>query len=199
MTTTSHKDLFASLRVWTTSQQTALDTQSTLLHRIITALPDGNEPGVASNLPTPYNGRPFVIHPLQNGECTEKQTPCTPPVSILEIRRDRPVLTAAIQQPDLAKTEPSAKPTAEVKPKKIRAKHASEADIRKAVKLVYDEDLTQKEAEIVCNLPPGTLSRRKGKQIMDGYRKAWGTPTTVKGQRGARRKDVENANKYENR
>jgi len=43
------------------------------------------------------------------------------------------------------------------------------------------------------------LSKGKGKQIMDGYRKEWGTPTNVKGQRGVRRKDVEKANRYENR
>jgi hypothetical protein len=72
--------------------------------------------------------------------------------------------------------------------------------LRKAVKLLFDdEDMTQKRAEIACNLPPGTLSRRKGKQIMDGYRKAWGTPNRLEGERGVRRKDVEDGNKYVNR
>jgi len=198
MTITSQNDLFTTFHEWTTSQQTALDTQSTLLHRIITALPDGDEPGVASNLPTPYNSRPLVTHPHHNGECTEKQTSHTPPEITGDSRQNRPVVVKAPQSDD-TEPEPFATPTVEEKPKKARAKRTSEADIRKAVKLVFDdEDMTQKRAEIVCGLPPGTLSRRKGMQIMEQYRKAWGTPTRVEGERGARRKDVEDANKYEN-
>ena len=120
----------------------------------------------------------------------------TPEVGTAPMTRSNRPLVITSPQPDVVEAAP---PPAEAKPKKTRAKHVSEADIRKAVKLVFDEDLTQKEAEILCNLPPGTLSRRKGKQIMDGYRKEWGTPTSITGQRGARRKDVEKANRYENR
>jgi hypothetical protein len=109
-------------------------------------------------------------------------------------RRDRPVLVKAAQSDVVVPV-----PLVEAKPKKTRAKRTSEADIRKAVKLVFDEDLSQKEAEIVCDIPTGSLSKGKGKQIMDGYRKEWGTPTSVTGQRGARKKDVEKANRYENR
>jgi len=94
---------------------------------------------------------------------------------------------------------PPSEAVIENKPKKARAKRASETDIRKAVKLVYDENLTQKEAEIACNLPLGTLSRRKGKQIMEAYRKAWGRPNRVEGERGVRRRNVEDGNRYEKR
>ena len=198
MTTTSHKDLFASLRVWTTSQQTTLDTQSTLMHRIITALLGSDEPGIASNLPTSCNGRSFVIHSYQNGENTEKQTSHTAPEITGDSRRNRPVV-GKTPQSDVAVSEPTPQPTIDQMPKPKRAKRVSETDIRKAVKLVFDdEDMTQKRAEIVCGLPPGTLSRRKGMLIMEQYRKAWGTPTRVEGERGARRKDVEGGNRYEN-
>ena len=199
MTTASQNDLFTAYQEWATSRQMESEVHSKLMHRIITALPGSDEPGVASNLPTPCNGRPFVIHPHQNGECTEKQTPRTSPEITGDSRRNRPVLVKAPQSDD-AESEPFATPTVEEKPKPKRAKRVSETDIRKAVKLVFDdEDMTQKRAEIVCGLPPGTLSRRKGMLIMEQYRKAWGTPTRVEGERGARRKDVEDANKYENR
>ena len=108
------------------------------------------------------------------------------------IKRNRPVLVKASQSDVVA-------PTIETKPKRTRRPRTCEADIRKAVKLVFDEDLSQKEAEIACDIPTGSLSKGNGKQIMDGYRKEWGTPTRVAGQRGVRRKNVENANRYENR
>jgi hypothetical protein len=82
---------------------------------------------------------------------------------------------------------------AEQKPKKTRVKRVSESDIRKAVKLVYDENMTQKEAERACNLPRGTLSRNKGKGIMAQYRKEWGTPATFSTQNGVSRKEQEKA------
>jgi hypothetical protein len=56
--------------------------------------------------------------------------------------------------------------------------------------------MSQKDAETACILPHGTLSRRKGKEIMSQYRKEWGTPTTLDAQRGVRRQDLEKALLY---
>ena len=190
MTIASHKDLLVdTLNEWDIAQQMANKRRSDM-HRIIAGLPDGNEAEDAAPL-TPPRDRLC----RQNDRCCEKQIPLT---AWEERAKNRPVVITS-PQPDVVAVKPPARPTVEEKPKKTKAKRTCEADIRKAVKLVYDENLTQKEAEIVCGLPPGTLSRRKGKQIMDGYRKAWGTPNRVEGERGARRKDMENANKYENR
>jgi len=99
-------------------------------------------------------------------------------------------------RPEVTSSKLSSEPVAEKKPKKTRAKRAHESDIRKAVKLVYDEDMTQKEAERACNLPTGTLSRRKGKEIMSQYRRDWGTPTIINSQRGISRKELEKALLY---
>jgi hypothetical protein len=146
------------------------EVHSKLMHRIITALPDG-EPKAVGILPTPCRGRPFVIHPHQNGECMEKQTPRTPPESIGDGLGKRPVLVKA-PEPDDADSEPTPKPTVDQKPKPKRAKRASEADIRRAVKLFVDgmntdSPLTQKQAEKAAEIPQGALSKGKGKEILD--------------------------------
>jgi hypothetical protein len=54
------------------------------------------------------------------------------------------------------------------KPKKLR-KRVSEKDIRKAVKLVVDEGMTQNDAEKACGLPQSTLSRGEGGKILGTY------------------------------
>ena len=196
MTITSHKDrLVDTFQNFVSAQQMA-DKARSEMHSIIASLPDENTAEEIVAPSTPPGCRPTMIY-QHNDRCREKPAPSSTREGNTS---NRPVLTAAIWQPDVGEPEPFTTPTVEEKPKKARAKRTSEDDIRKAVKLVFDdEDMTQKRAEIVCGLPPGTLSRRKGMQIMEQYRKAWGTPTRVEGERGARRKDVEDANKYENR
>jgi predicted DNA-binding protein (UPF0251 family) len=91
-------------------------------------------------------------------------------------------------------TDHQAPPTISVakkKPLKTRGKRISDTDIRKAIKLVYDENITQKEAEKRCQLPRGTLSKPKGKEIMAEYRQTWGTPTMFNTQHGVSRKELE--------
>ena len=129
--------------------------------------------------------------PIGHTRCASSVCPF--PRSISEIRRNRPVVTAT-PQPDNIDSEPI--PTTDQKPKDKRAKRACEADIRRAVKLVFDENVTQKEAEIMCNLPLGTLSRRKGKQIMEQYLKEWGKPTRIDVPPKVNRKEAENAFQY---
>jgi len=119
---------------------------------------------------------------------------------------NRPVLNSAATPPSVADSTnaadfqvPTQRSAAKEKPKKARAKRTSEADIRKAVKLVYDENLTQKEAEKECHLPQGTLSKSKGKEIMAEYRKRWGTPTMINSQRGVSRKELEKSFLHEDK
>jgi len=180
-TIVTQKDLFSATFQELIIGQETVERARSKMHSIIGSLPNGEKP---EEIRAPSTTR-------HNGECCTCQTR-RPLLEKGNTTRNRPILTAAMP-------EPSSQPPIETTSKKTRVKRTSEAEIRKAVKLVYDENLTQKEAEIACNLPPGTLSRRKGKQIMDGYRKEWGTPTIVKSQRGVRRKDVEDGNRYEKR
>ena len=149
MTTASQNDLFTAYQEWATSRQMESEVHSKLMHRIITALPDDDEPGVASNLPTPCNGRSFVIHPHQNGECTEKQTPRTPPEITGDSRRNRPAVVKTPQSDD-AVSEPTPQPTIDQMPKPKRAKRTSEADIRKAVKLVFEYPFHEQRLQTFC-------------------------------------------------
>ena len=201
MTTASRNDLFTVYQEWAATRKMESEVHSKLMHRIITALPDG-EPRVDSTLPTPYRGRPFVIPPHQNGECVAKQTPCTPQKSIVDRQQNRPALLTT-SQPDLADSEPMPKPTVAQKPKPKRAKRASEADIRRAVKLFIDSantdsPLTQKQAEKAAGIPQGALSKGKGKEILDNCMKDVSriAPRIVVPD-GVRRKDVENATFYD--
>jgi len=199
--TASHKDLlFTTFEEFNTAQRQANKARSDM-HCIIATLPDEEKPAAADALPMPHRNRPIVACD-QRGENNEKQMSYV--LSEYSARRrNRPVI---IVPPNVTETEsvinaePSVKPlstpTSGETPKKVRQKRVSEANIRKAIKLVYDENVTQKEAEKLCNLPIGTLSRRKGKEIMAQYRKNWGTPTTIDAQRGASRKELENAFLY---
>jgi len=171
------------------------------MHRIITALPDRESKEVSAQS-APYS-RPVVLHPHQHSECADKHTPHSPPESILEIRRNRPVLTAAIQQPEVAKTELSAKPTVEDKPKQTRGKHVSESDIRIAVKLFVDSmntdsPLSQRQAEKAAGIPQGALSKGKGKEILDDcMRDVSRISPRIAVPTGIRRKAVEDATVYD--
>jgi len=202
-TIVTHKDqLIVAVNEWDTAQKTAHKARHHL-HCIIAALPDG-EPEVTNNrMVMPDWDRPLVIHPHQNGATTEKQTSRTPPKSILEIRRNRPVVTAAIQHPDVATTEPAPKPTVDQKPKPKRAKRVSETDIRRAVKLFVDgmntdSPLTQKQAEKAAGIPQGALSKGKGKEILDNCMRAMSRiAPRIAVPAGARRKAVEDATVYD--
>jgi len=207
MTITTYKDqLFSKVNELGIAQQ-EVDNLRSAIHGIIATLPSETKTEGADAPPTPPTGQAIIIQCRRDG-CNKEPALRFSCENHTKERRDhnpedRPFV---IKPPQLEIPEtklplelPPSEAVIEEKPKKTRAKRTSETDIRKAVKLVYDENLTQKEAEIVCNLPPGTLSRRKGKQIMDGYRKEWGRPNRVEGERGVQRKDVEDGNRYEKR
>ena len=164
------------------------------MHCIIAGLPGVEEPVEIDAPRTSSRNRPIIAH-RQNDECCERQMSCSLPETNERNITKRPVLIK-VSQPEVADSRPPSPPIFEKKPKKTRAKRASESDIRQAVKLVYDEDMAQKEAERACNLPRGTLSRRRGKQIMAQYRKDWGTPTIINSQRGVSKKELEKAFLY---
>jgi len=197
MTIASSKDLlFTTFEEYDTAQQRAGMARSKM-HCIIASLPDEIKP---ENIGAPSAS--CVIEPTialsQNDRYCAKQA--LRPLLETECRaKDRPVVRVTAPQSVVADVQSvflstgESKPAAEKKAKKTRAKRVSEVDIRKAVKLVYDEDITQKEAENACRLPRGTLSKRKGKEIMSQYRREWGTPTIIDTQRGVSRKDLEKA------
>ena len=174
MTVVSQKDLlFAKSHEFEIAQQTVDRVRSEMLC-IIATLPDGGK---------------------SNDERCEKQMFFPVLEKVRDSRKNRPVVVMTPQSDALVSEQSSTSATKET-PKKTRSKRATESDIRKAVKLVYDESLKQKEAEIVCNLPIGTLSRRKGKQIMEQYLKEWGKPTRIDVPPKVRRKEAENAFRY---
>jgi hypothetical protein len=195
MTALSPKDqLLTKLHEWDAARQKASRACSEM-HGIIAALPDREVPIEIGTSLAGCVSMSSVACP-QNDRCCEEQLTHSLPE---KHRRNRPVVVA----PSQADSKPVSKPaavistsTSESKPKKPRAKRAQESDIRKAVKLVYDENIPQKEAEKACNLPQGTLSRRKGKEIMTQYRKDWGTPTKIDSQHGVSRKELEKALRY---
>jgi len=201
MTITSQKDLFTAYQEWATTRQMESEVHLKLMHRIVTALPDG-EPKVDSILPTDYRGRPFVDPPHQNGECVATQIPYPQQKSIVERKHNRPMLITT-PQPDDADSEPMPKPTVVQKPNPKRAKRTSEADIRRAVKLFVDSvntdsPLTQKQAEKAAGIPQGALSKGKGKKILDDCMKDLSriAPRIVV-PAGVRRNEVENATVYD--
>jgi len=201
MTITSQKDLlFSTFQEFDIAQQTVDRTRSQM-HCIIAALPNEES---QQTIPLPlqsYRNRPTLEKCLITG--SEKQTSCPSLKNNGNSQKSRPVVMHETAQTDIPDSKLVSRPTSEntksaadVKPKQVRAKRVSESDIRKAVKLVYDENMTQREAEKACNLPPGTLSRRKGKQIMTQYRQDWGTPTMIDSQHGVSRKELEKALRY---
>ena len=192
MTTLLQKDLlFTKLQEFDSAQQ-AVDRTRSEMHCIIAALPDTIDAPM-----TPREGRRGCQqgdgHRKTDSRCSLLENSCG------DSRKSRPVVAmprqsvTADSKSDIEPLVEKFKLHAEQKPKKTRVKRVSESDIRKAVKLVYDENMTQSEAERACNLPPSTLSRRKGKEIMSQYRKEWGTPATVDAQRGVSRKTLEQA------
>jgi len=107
-------------------------------------------------------------------------------------------------QQEAAEKEPPPTPPAGTKPKKTR-KRTKEADIRKAVKLFFDSantdnPLTQEQAEKVAIIPQGSLSKGRGKDILEEYTKEIAKISRkIDTPNGVRRKEIENANRYENR
>jgi len=190
----SQKDqLLVKFQEFDIAQQT-LDRTRSEMHCIIAALPSEKQSKGNAIPPASRGDRPFVIHPLNVG-CEKPMPPHIIGNKEDYDRRDHPV--DRVPQPDDPELFPFAKPpVVKEKSKQTRAKRVCEADIRKAVKLIYDDNLTQKEAETICGLPLGTLSRRKGKQIMEGYRKEWGTPHSLNSLNGVSRKELEKALRF---
>jgi len=199
MTIASHKDLLlTTCQEWADSRQTEAEAHTKLMYSLIAALPDGEKTGEVNTLPPPHKSRPVVIHPHQNGGYTGIHTPHTPPASIVDCRQNRPVVIKASYLDDVD-SEP--KPPLDPKPK--RAKRASEADIRKAVKLFVDSmntdtPLTQKQAEKAAGIPQGALSKGKGREILDNcMQEISRISPRIAVPTGVRRKEVENATVYD--
>jgi len=209
MTSLSLKNkLFATLEEYDAVQRTANRKRSEM-HRIIAALPDGETPddkkpeGVDIPLAADENGQ--TISSLQESKERGYQTIHSWPEERRFNASNRPVLNSAAVPPSATDSPnadfqvPAQRSVEKERPKKARAKRTCEADIRKAVKLVYDENISQKEAEQKCHLPQGTLSKSKGKEIMAEYRKRWGTPTMINSQRGVSRKELEKSFLHEDK
>ena len=194
MTIASQKDvLFAKMQEFDMAQRT-VDRVRSEMHCIIAALPNERNPHEIGT-PLTIHGGQVILHPQNKGD-VEKRTPSSPSECSRDNRQNRPFVVV-VPKLDMVDPKPPIPPATVEKSRKTRAKRASESEIRKAIKLVYDENVSQREAEITCKLPLGTLSRRKGKQIMEQYRKEWGTPTQVGCAAGVRRKDVESAFIYD--
>ena len=191
MATASYKDkLLDKFQEFDIAQQT-LDRTRSEMHCIIAALPGENKPKEITISSAHFRERPIVIKHQNDGESGKP----VPPHMLRNLDEDewkRPVVITS--EPDSTESNRDLEPD---RPKKTRAKRVSEADIRKAIKLVYDDNLTQKQAEKMCNLPHGTLSRRKGKRVMEEYRKEWGTPTSLYSQHGVSKKELEKAFLYD--
>jgi len=204
MTYLSLKDkLFTTMEEYVAVQQTANRKRSEM-HSIIASLPDGETPDgkkpekIGTPLTAGENGQTII--PLQEGNGREYRTIHSLPDDRMLNASNRPVLNNAATPPSVADFQvPTPRPAAKERPKKTRAKRTCEADIRKAVKLVFDENIAQNEAEKTCHLPQGTLSKSKGKKIMEEYRKKWGTPTMINSQRGVSRKELEKSFRYEDK
>jgi hypothetical protein len=116
-------------------------------------------------------------------------------------RHDRPVVVKPTQSDTV---DVAVLSTAAEKPKKKRAERTKEDDLRKAAKLFVDgmfsdDPLTQGQAERAAGIPAGALFKGKGKEILAELMNAASRVSRrIDTPNGTRRKEIENANVYDN-
>jgi len=186
---------------WTTAQQVADGAHSEVLSNIIATLLVVEKPREVRDRVMPPQNRPFVIHSCQNGQLTKEPIPNLLPENSKDSRKNRPLVIPSWQA-DAAEPSP-AQPMADEKPTKKKTKHASESDLRKAIKLYIDSmntdsPLTQRQAASAVGISSNALSRGRGQGMLEESLQAVTkispkipTPT------GVRRQAVENATVFD--
>jgi hypothetical protein len=109
---------------------------------------------------------------------------------ILKERLPLPIQSATLSTTPISNVADS-ESAGKTKPKS-RAKRTCDSDLRKAAKLVYDENKTQFESEKIVGIPQGSLSKGKGEEIMLEYQKILGgKPTKIEKGKARDRRQIE--------